>query len=93
VIDCHDLQGFKIGVSLEMRAYLVVCMLCTFATAGPIAFGVCQTACNAGAVLCYSAARLTFGAAGPPGWAAAACSAAQGVCMAACVPLLLVPTP
>ena len=66
--------------------------------AGPIAFGICQTACNTGAVLCYTAAGLTFGAAGPAGWAAsplaaAACSAAQGACMAACVPLLLAPTP
>ena len=80
---------------------------------GPIAWAGCQTACNAGAVLCYSQAGLVFGtvtiaagASGPVGWgawfwggasyagaAAAACSAAQGTCMAACTPLLVAPTP
>ena len=80
---------------------------------GPLAYAGCQTACNYGAVTCYSLAGLTFGAAtagaavtGPVGWwawltsaptstvaAAAACSAAQGACMAACTPLLVAPTP
>ncbi len=93
-------------------------LLCAFAligltSAGPLAYAACQTACNYGAVYCYSAAGLTFGvstaagaATGPVGWfawlwsaptsvvlAAAACSAAQGTCMAACTPLLVAPTP
>ena len=82
-------------------------------SAGSLAYAACQTACNYGAVTCYSLAGLTFGAAsaaavatGPVGWwawltstptstiaAAAACSAAQGTCMAACTPLLVAPTP
>lgn len=70
--------------------------------AGPLAWAACQTACNAGAVACYSAAGLTFGITAPVTWwawfagapaAAAACSAIQGTCMAACTPLLLAPTP
>ncbi|CAF1621987.1 unnamed protein product, partial [Didymodactylos carnosus] len=82
-------------------------------SSGPLAYAACQTACNYGAVTCYSLAGLTFGvttaaaaATGPVGWwawltstptstiaAAAACSAAQGTCMAACTPLLVAPTP
>jgi hypothetical protein len=80
---------------------------------GPLTYAACQTACNYGAVTCYSLAGLTFGVStagaavtGPVGWwawltstptstiaAAAACSAAQGTCMAACTPLLVAPSP
>ncbi|CAF1260355.1 unnamed protein product, partial [Rotaria magnacalcarata] len=52
---------------------------------GPLAYGACQTACNYGAVTCYSLAGLTFGVSTLA--AAATCSAAQGACMAACTPL------
>ena len=49
-----------------------------------VSYGACQTACNAGVVVCYSAAGLIFGAATggaalPP--AAIACNTAQGSCM------------
>jgi hypothetical protein len=44
---------------------------------GPLAYATCQTACNYGAVSCYSAAGLIFGvstaasaATGPVGWVA-----------------------
>lgn len=30
--------------------------------AGPLAYGICQTGCNALAVACYAAAGTTFGA-------------------------------
>merc|ERR1712093_198957 len=92
---------------------LVLLASSSLAEAGPLAYAACQTACNYGAVTCYTAAGLTFGvstavgvATGPVGWwawlastptstvaAAAACSAAQGPCMAACTPLLVAPTP
>ena len=51
-----------------------------------VSYGACQAACNAGAVACYSAAGLTFGAAagGVP------LPAAAGCCMAACAATFLV---
>ncbi|CAE6476971.1 unnamed protein product [Rhizoctonia solani] len=64
--------------------------------AGPVAMGACYTACNAGYVACCATAGITAGiftlGAGVPA-ALGACSAVQGVCMAACVPLGLAPTP
>lgn len=95
-----------------MRPLLLVMALLYLierASAGPLAYATCQTACNAGAVLCYAKSGLVFGTvtigtapAGPLAWAAsvlgfgsaaALCSAAQGTCMAACTPLLVAPTP
>ncbi|KAF8351847.1 hypothetical protein F5887DRAFT_4392 [Amanita rubescens] len=62
--------------------------------AGPIAYGLCQTVCNFGAVACYAAAGFTFGTvaapAAPP--IILACNAAQGACMTLCAPLLVAPT-
>eukprot|EP01084_Bolivina_argentea_P211479 359744_1 len=58
--------------------------------AGVAFYGSCQTACNAAWCACMTASGLTAGATGPVGWyawltsAAAACSALQGTCMAAC---------
>ncbi|CAG8591141.1 2777_t:CDS:2 [Ambispora gerdemannii] len=64
--------------------------------AGPIAYAVCQTACNLGWVSCYASAGLVAGTVtgglGAP-LAAIACNVAQGVCMAACVGLIAAPTP
>ncbi|KAF8335236.1 hypothetical protein F5887DRAFT_932693 [Amanita rubescens] len=63
-------------------------------TAGPIAYGVCQTACNAGAVTCYTGVGFTFGVtlvAAPP--AILACNSILGACMALCTPFLIAPTP
>jgi hypothetical protein len=93
--------------------FIFFVLLPSLVSSGPLAYAACQTACNYGAVTCYSLAGLTFGVAtagaaatGPVGWwawltstptstiaAAAACSAAQGTCMAACAPLLVAPTP
>ncbi len=82
---------------------ILILNLIAHANAGVITVGACYSACNAGVVLCYSAAGLTFGVSGPVGWwtlitggggaAAAACSAAQGVCMAACTTTIIAPTP
>ncbi|CAF3441546.1 unnamed protein product [Rotaria socialis] len=90
--------------------FIFLLILPVLVSSGPVAYGLCQTACNYGAVTCYTLAGLTFGVpaaiTGPVGLcvllastsmstiaAAAACSAAQGTCMAACTPLLLAPTP
>ncbi|KAH9479935.1 hypothetical protein JR316_0008532 [Psilocybe cubensis] len=71
--------------------------LLPIASAGPIAYGICQTGCNTVAVACYAAAGLTFGTvvAAPAAPAAAiAYNAALGTCSAACATVaLLAPTP
>ena len=40
---------------------LFVTMFTVVTLAGPLAYGICQTGCNAVAVACYAAAGLTFG--------------------------------
>ncbi|KIJ15618.1 hypothetical protein PAXINDRAFT_11736 [Paxillus involutus ATCC 200175] len=63
--------------------------------AGPLAYGLCQTGCNALVGVCYAGAGFVFGAtivAAPP--AILACNGGLGTCMAACaVTALLAPTP
>ncbi|CAE6407853.1 unnamed protein product [Rhizoctonia solani] len=64
--------------------------------AGPVAMGLCYSACNAGYVTCCASAgavagTFTLGLGVPV--ALAACSVVQGACMSACTPLLLAPTP
>ncbi|KAI1791328.1 hypothetical protein LXA43DRAFT_1094705 [Ganoderma leucocontextum] len=65
--------------------------------AGPIAYGICQTGCNAVVVACYAGAGFTFGTVtaglGVPA-AIIACNAALGTCSAACATVaLFAPTP
>ncbi|KAM5543296.1 hypothetical protein V8D89_003170 [Ganoderma adspersum] len=65
--------------------------------AGPIAYGICQTGCNAVAVACYAGAGFTFGTVtaglGIPA-AIVACNAALGTCSSACATIaLFAPTP
>jgi hypothetical protein len=63
---------------------------------GPVAGGLCYTACNAGYVTCMTNAGLVAGvAAGPVGLTGAAlgCSLIQGACMGACTPIWAAPTP
>ncbi|EJF56403.1 hypothetical protein DICSQDRAFT_174921 [Dichomitus squalens LYAD-421 SS1] len=66
-------------------------------TAGPIAYGLCQTGCNTVTVACYAGAGFTFGTvtagAGVPA-AILACNAALGVCSSTCATVaLFAPTP
>lgn len=75
----------------------IIIMFALFNTAhsGPLAYGICQTGCNAVWVACVAAAGgtagvSTGGAAVPA--AILACNAAQGVCMAGCVAAGLSPT-
>ncbi|KAF7345529.1 hypothetical protein MVEN_01571500 [Mycena venus] len=69
----------------------------TLVHAGPIAYGLCQTGCNAVAVACYAGAGLVFGTvvAAPAAPAAAiTCNVALGTCSATCATVaLLAPTP
>jgi hypothetical protein len=61
---------------------------------GPLAYGICQTGCNAVAVACYAGAGFQFGTVtGGVGTPAAivACNAALGTCMASCVAAGLLP--
>ena len=68
---------------------------------GPVAVGLCYTACNAGYGTCLAAVGVTAGVTAPVTWAGwfygvpaacVACSAAQGACMTLCTPLLVAPT-
>ncbi|KAI0744948.1 hypothetical protein C8Q76DRAFT_789410 [Earliella scabrosa] len=65
--------------------------------AGPLAYALCQTGCNAVVVACYGAAGAVFGTV-TAGVAVApailACNAALGTCSAACAATALIaPTP
>ncbi|KAI8355641.1 hypothetical protein EDC96DRAFT_484348 [Choanephora cucurbitarum] len=75
---------------------LIVCLLMGLSEAGPLAYGICQTGCNALAVACYAGAGFTFGTitagAGVPA-VILGCNAALGTCMAACVAAGLAPIP
>ncbi|KAI9059204.1 hypothetical protein FKP32DRAFT_1580281 [Trametes sanguinea] len=67
------------------------------ATAGPIAYGICQTGCNVVAVACYAGAGAVMGTVtagvGTP-VAVLACNVALGQCSAACATVaLFAPTP
>ena len=63
---------------------------------GPVAYGICQSGCNALVVSCYASAGFTFGTvtagAGAPA-AIVACNAGLGTCMAACVAAGFAPAP
>eukprot|EP00525_Craspedostauros_australis_P008152 CAMPEP_0198121790 /NCGR_PEP_ID=MMETSP1442-20131203/33080_2 /TAXON_ID= /ORGANISM="Craspedostauros australis, Strain CCMP3328" /LENGTH=173 /DNA_ID=CAMNT_0043780665 /DNA_START=161 /DNA_END=679 /DNA_ORIENTATION=- len=82
-------------MSISFVPTLKVCLsiACLFlllgkSNAGPGAYMICQSGCNAVVVACYAGAGLTFGTVtgglGAPA-AALACNAALGTCMAACV--------
>lgn len=82
---------------IRASAFLVVllALLALPSTAGPIAYGICQTGCNAGAVACYAAAGYVFGTVtagtGIPA-VIAGCNTALGTCMAACIAAGFAPT-
>ncbi|KAF7871723.1 hypothetical protein EAF04_003830 [Stromatinia cepivora] len=65
------------------------------ATAGPVAYGVCQSGCAGVVMACYSAAGFTWGATlgatAPP--TIIACNTAFGFCSAKCAGFLVAPIP
>jgi hypothetical protein len=78
-----------------LRAVINVLLLFSVAvSAGPAAYGICQTGCAALVMACYSAAGFTWGA--TMGISAPAsivdCNSAFGTCQATCASLLLAPT-
>jgi hypothetical protein len=65
------------------------------ATAGPTAYGICQTGCSAVTMACYTAGGFTWGAtlgATAP-TTIVGCNTAFGTFQAACAAVLLAPTP
>lgn len=42
-------------------AFLLMTASLSVTTAGPLAYGICQTGCNAVVVACYAGAGFTFG--------------------------------
>ena len=81
----------------KLWSLLLVLILTTPVTGGPVAYAICQAGCAAVVVACYSAAGFVFGtvtagAATAP--AVLACNAAFAKCSAACAAAaLLAPTP
>ncbi|OBZ67208.1 hypothetical protein A0H81_13009 [Grifola frondosa] len=61
-----------------MKFFALVSAICALPSvfAGPIAYGICQTGCNAVVVVCYAGAGFTFGTVTraseyqPPSWRA-----------------------
>lgn len=74
---------------------LVALLLPPNSIAGPLAYGICQTGCNAVVVACYAAAGFTFGTVtaglGTPA-AIIACNSGLGLCMAGCIAAGFAPT-
>ncbi|CAG8577285.1 3171_t:CDS:2 [Gigaspora rosea] len=84
---------------MNQKTFAIAIIFLSFSlivNAGPIAYGLCQTGCNVIWVSCYAAAGFVAGTvtagAGTP-LVILGCNAAQGVCMAGCVALLVAPTP
>lgn len=46
---------------MKLQTFFVVLLLSTSVNAGPIAYALCQSGCNAVAVACYATAGFTFG--------------------------------
>ena len=80
----------------RMKALILLFLLPMLAESGPLAYGICQTGCNALVVSCYAAAGFTFGTitagTGVPA-AIIACNAALGTCMAGCIAAGFAPIP
>lgn len=74
---------------------LAVALVIDSVAAGPIGYGICQAGCSTVVVACYAAAGFTWGptlGASVPA-SILACNAVFGACQAACVAVLLAPTP
>jgi hypothetical protein len=79
--------------STNVLAALATALLVGQATAGVLAYGVCQSGCSVLGVACYSAAGFTFDTvaaiAAPP--AIVACNTALGTCSGKCALAVLLP--
>jgi hypothetical protein len=84
----------KFSLFQSLLAFGTVSLLIGIATAGPVAYGICQARCAAVVTACYSAAGATWGstlAATEPA-TILVCNAAFGKCSAACAVVALTPT-
>lgn len=76
---------------------IVLILIIQYAGGGPIASGICYAGCAASVCACFAAAGFTFGTVPAAAIAAtptlAACNAAFGICEAACMAALALPTP
>jgi len=102
----HYLTKTSIFINIIMRfstlsksviTIATIMMMPTSTSAGPIAYGICQTGCNSLVVACYAAAGFTFGtvvaSAATPA-VLLACNVGLGTCSATCATVaLLAPTP
>ena len=74
----------------------ISCLTQLSVLAGPLAYGICQTGCNAIVVACYAAAGYTFGtvtAGAATPYVILVCNASLGTCMACCIAAGFAPTP
>lgn len=55
---------------------------------GVLTYAVCQSGCNMATMACYGAAGVVFGVGSVP-----ICNVQQGICMAACAAMTIVPIP
>jgi hypothetical protein len=85
------------SIAMNKVVVFALILLAHQVTAGPIAYGICQSGCAALVVSCYSAAGAVFGTVTVGvGVAPAilACNTAFGACSAKCAAIgLLAPTP
>ena len=81
---------------LSFRVLLASLVLAILVESGPLAYGICQSGCNALVVACYASAGATFGTitagASTPA-VILGCNAALGVCMSGCIAAGFTPTP
>ncbi|KAK6506654.1 hypothetical protein TWF481_005113 [Arthrobotrys musiformis] len=72
---------------MKVSSILTVGALISAASAGPVAYGICQAGCATVVMACYGAAGFVWGAtlaaAAPP--TIIACNSAYGSCQAACI--------
>jgi hypothetical protein len=90
------LRDLKMWKKIAATALVLALVPLAEVSAGPLAYGICQTGCNAVAVACYAAGGAVFGTVtagvGTP-LAIIGCNVALGTCMAGCVAAGLSPTP
>ncbi len=83
-------------MDVKTVVFFILITIVQEADSGPLAYGICQTGCNAIVVACYAAAGYTFGTvtlgAGVPA-VIIACNAGLGTCMVACIAAGCTPTP
>jgi hypothetical protein len=91
----QTVAAMKFALVKSLLAFGTITALAGTATAGPLAYGICQAGCAAVVTACYGAAGATWGAtlAATAPATVLLCNAAFGKCSAACAVISLAPTP